>query len=152
MKTILSLATLLFAFNVHAEVKLPGTIMESQCADARENNPRVGGYTIIEVCTGRITGSGGNYLFVTESRVLRGGSQSQTTVWEISERPSSWKVTEIGFRDQDSRYQEKAAGSHVTGNVKVTKGEGGSLFSAMEGNLGGRKFTATRFHTVFHTM
>jgi hypothetical protein len=145
MKTILSLATLLFAFNVHAEVKLPGTIVESQCADAREINPRMGGYAVIEVCTGHITGMTGSYLFVTESRILRGGSQRQTTVWEISEKPSFSKVTEIGYRNEEGRFEEKAAGSHVTGSFKFTAG-------GMKGELGGRKFTATRFHTIFHTM
>ena len=152
MKFVLSLSALLLSFSVQAEVKLPGTIMESQCADARELRPMMGGFMMTGVCTGRIVGKTGTYLFVKESRVFSGGSIGQTTIWEMTKSGKGYSVKEVGFADADRKFSEKTATSEVTGQIKTQLAPGTTTIEKMTGNLAGRAFEAEGFRTIFHTM
>ncbi len=151
----------------HAEVKMPGTILESQCGQAREKNPRLGGYVMTRVCEATITGeakingeatvggAGKTYLVVQESRATRAGMEQQSTVWEITKRVpaakgSTVEVTEIGYRDANGRYQQKVSTGFVTGKVKIQHGR--ANYNKMSGTIGGRQFVADKFQSIYHTM
>ena len=149
-----------------AEVKAPGTVMENMCADARETNPRAGGWTITRVCTASIVGELApgqglkQYVVVSESRVASRVAYHRQMVYEVTAEQISktrggqihkMDLLHIGSVGAQGLFEAKMTADYVVGEIRIRTSARTGRTSA-RGLVDQRSFQAGDFEAIFHTM
>jgi hypothetical protein len=138
-----------------AVVRGPGEVKAAYCGEVRENEIRMGGFTMVKICTASIAGLGGKYLEVVESRATRRGGNSQATIWQItSEQPARngvvVSVNQVGY-SRNGVFVKVVNVRASTGKVLIEKSRTGAPVK-MSGELDGRKFKAGNFRGVIRAL
>jgi hypothetical protein len=159
-------ATLSWTGLAQAEVKPPGTVLPWMCAEARENNPRMGGWAINQVCMTSIVGQASTgqglkqFVVVHESRVAAGSFFRRQMVYEITqERTRQLRISEvrdlellhIGSVSSQGLFQSKMTADYVVGKLRIQTSTRTGRTTA-RGEIDQRAFRTGEFEHIYHTM